>query len=725
MDKQRKMQLKKYITYGVIALLVLVLAVMPLIASENAVTDGPQASILSASAERRTIQTQLIGGGQLTSSATEEITIPEAIKLTEYLVGNGDTVKEGDPIARVDKVSVMSALSEVQETLDYLSDELASAGSSADDDTVKAHAGGLVKILYGKAGESVRDVMLEHGALAVLSLDGRMAVDIERQTDLKTGSTVCVYLEDDTEVEGKVESSAGGTLTVSIEDDGYAIGEKVTVKTEDGDRLGSGQLYIHNAWNAAAYYGTISKVNVKEGDTVSAGKTLFYLEISDYSSQFQILASQRQEYEELMQELFRMYNSGVITAPCDGIVTGVDEDGAFLLASQQQEWSVQLLSNTVQAEEPAYKVILLSSETPSDEVTIVNPLPVLPVDPSLECSQTEGCTAREHLEGCPENPVSPAPACTKSENCTGLVHEPGCPLAGATETLSSGWVAQVQSVEGGSAVLKKNPNAIQTANITGLTVDVNALTEDYVYAGTTYTDGSAIAAGDLVFLHLQGGISKIRGQSGGDAAQQPQQGQMSGMTGGMSGMGGMGGGTVQVFEPYSLETLTIASVTSQEEMTLEITVDEQDISRLYTGQEATITVEALTGQSFPATVITVSNTGTNEGGSSKFTAKLALTKSGDMLPGMNASAYLTLDTAESVLTVPASALVEDGTKTLVYTGCNEKDGVLTDPVEVSTGVSDGEYVEILSGLQESDTIWYEYYDTLEISNLPEPGGFGF
>ena len=39
-----------------------------------------------------------------------------------------------------------------------------------------------------------------------------------------------------------------------------------------------------------------------------------------------------------------MHESGIITAPCDGIVTGVDEDGAYLLADDGDGWFVNLLS---------------------------------------------------------------------------------------------------------------------------------------------------------------------------------------------------------------------------------------------------------------------------------------------------------------------------------------------------------------------------------------------
>lgn len=714
MDKQHKIQRKNYIIWGIIALVVLVLAAMPLLASRNIPADGPQASILTADAALRQIDTQLIGGGQLASSAKNAITVPEKVKLTGYLVGNGDIVEEGEPIAAVDKVSVLSALAEVQETLDHLAGKLADAVSSADSDEVTAHAGGLVKILYGQKGDSVREVMLEHGSLAVLSLDGRMAVDIRRSTGLKNGSTVCVILEDDTEVEGKVESASGEALTVSIEDAGYAIGAKVTVKTEDGDRLGSGDLYIHNAWKATAYYGTISKVNAEEGDVLSAGKTLFELEVSDYSSQLQILNAQRQDYEALMQELFRMYDSGVITAPCDGIVTGVDNDGSFLLSAQEQAWQLQPLGYSTSSPQAAYSVILLSNVQENEPESSVTPPDAEPA-PNPPASEEEG------------NPAEPVPVCTKSEGCTAPVHEPGCPLSGVTEQTYSGWVAIVELVEDGSAVLKKNPNAIQTSNINGLTVNPNVLTEAFVYPGTTYSNGAAIEAGDTVFLHLQGGIEKIGGASD-SIPQQPQEDAMGNMAGSMGGaMGGsMGGGAAAVFEPYTLDTLTIATVTSQEKMTLEITVDEQDIGALHTGQEATVTIEALTGQSFPAVVTAIGNTGTNEeGGSSKFTATLTLSKSGDMLPGMNASAFLTLDSTEPVLCIPVAALADEGTKTLVYTGYSEEDGSFLNPAEVTTGVSDGDYVEILSGLDVGDVVYYPYYDTLEISNVPEAGHFGF
>ena len=110
--------------------------------------------------------------------------------------------------------------------------------------------------------------------------------------------------------------------------------------------------------------------------------------------------------------------------------------------------------------------------------------------------------------------------------------------------------------------------------------------------------------------------------------------------------------------------------------------------------------------------VQVGSQGVNNGGSSKFTAQLTLERREDMLEGMSAQAEILLDTAENVLTVPVAALVEDGIKTVVYTGYDRDAGALTDPVEVEVGQSDGENAQILSGLEEGDTVYYAYYDTL-------------
>lgn len=188
------------------------------------------------------------------------------------------------------------------------------------------------------------------------------------------------------------------------------------------------------------------------------------------------------------------------------------------------------------------------------------------------------------------------------------------------------------------------------------------------------------------------------------------------------GFGNMGGmGQTQTFETYDLDKLTVASVTSQEHMTVSITIDELDITSIYVGQEAIVSVDALGGEQFEAQISKISNSGENEGGNSKFTVEITLAQSGDMLPGMYSSAFITLDTSVSVQTVPVAALYQSGVETILYTSYDAEEGTLGNPVVVTIGCSDGENVEIISGLALGQTCYYEYYDSYVESNAPQQG----
>ena len=86
-----------------------------------------------------------------------------------------------------------------------------------------------------------------------------------------------------------------------------------------------------------------------------------------------------------------------------------------------------------------------------------------------------------------------------------------------------------------------------------------------------------------------------------------------------------------------------------------------------------------------------------------------------MLVGMNASVSVVTASHDAAITVPAAALQEIGGKTYLYTGYSQKEDTLLNPVEVLTGVSDDETVQILSGLEAGDTFYYRYADSITYS----------
>ena len=678
MDKARKKNMK-----GILALISLVavaalLAAMPLIARQEPEKEGPQASILSGKVSAGSINTELIGGGTLAEEDAMSISIPSAVKLKAFLVSNGDAVAEGDAIASVDRVTVMTAISQVQETLEYLSEQIEDASEISGEEAVTALAGGAVKILYAQEGDSVQEVMLRHGALAVLSLDGLMAVDLETDAALPAGTAVNVTLSDGTVAAGKIVKNLAGEMTITVEDDGYAVDDAVQVTAEDGTAIGSGALYIYSPWNATAYTGTVDAVKVSVGDQLSVGKTLMVLKDVGHSAAYRQLIGQRQAYEELMLELFQMYQTETVTAPCDGVVSGIDKDSVQLLSGSGEGYIFSFLANSPNGDDEMLyqnyvgKVLTVAS---NGWALQVNPQAV-PVADYLELPGVqieEALMTHTVLHIHTEIPV--------------FALEAGAWVLVERDTIGEGDILLFAADEQGnlvwSVLLQK---AAQQPEAPGDAVLPDA------GDGTTTPGGSGFPSGG----GMTGGFP-----SGGVTEQEP------------------------AFELFAMDMAQIAAVTPQDTVALEIAIDELDVAALQVGMEAQVKVDALGGEKYIAVISDISNTGTNNGGSSKFTVTLTMERSENMLSGMNATATIVLATASDVLTIPADALVEKGNQTLVYTGYDEENQLLVNPVAVTVGSSDGETVEILEGLASGQTYYYAYYDTLEISYTPDFGGGGF
>ena len=665
------------------ALLILLMAVLPVLAERNVESSGYETTLMKGVVSRGDIVTEIHGGGTLAEESASAIRLPDGVKLTEFYVENYTYVTEGTPLAGVDRVSVMNAISGVQETLDYLKEQIEKADHSTASVTVSAPVSGLVKAVYGAQGDDVAAVMAEYGALAVLSLDGLMAVEFETTASLSAGDRVWVALSDGREVYGTVETALNGTAVVTVEDDGYPIGDEVVITDSDDKHLGTGTLYVHYAWNVTAYSGEIAQVNVGENTDISKNTRMMTLKGVDASSEYEMLVKQHREYEELMLELFVMYQEQAILAPCDGVVSGVERDSIHLLAAANDGYSLSLLANAPNGnDEIGYTNFVGQIEIIGTDAWSVRMNPTaFAVNDYLDLS---GVDLRTELMTQPVNYSFTAPVYELADGT--WVQISAADLQAGDILLFAGdesgncvWMVRVQKA---SPAPEASPD---------VSPEVSPQVSPEV-SPSVPSDGEQGTQGGVPNPGIGGGMQ-------------------GGMEGGMPSMGGFGTVTEE-FELFDLEGTDILFVTPQDTVTLTISVDERDVAKLAVGQTAEVTVDVLKGVTYTAEVTEVGMTGTSDGGSSKFSVVLTMERAENMLSGMHATAVLTQAVTEDALLVPVAALVELGNETVIYT--KQSAEALSNPVAVTTGVSDGEYVEILSGLAEGDSYCYAYYEAPDV-----------
>ena len=452
------------------------------------------------------ISTSVSGSGSLTNVDLEEISVPAGVEITAVIAEANSKISEGDVIATVDMASVMSAMSDVQDELDSLDDELVSASSSYVSSYISSGVQGRVKKIYAEYGTDVAECIYENGALALLSLDGYMALDIESET-LGSGDSVTVLRADGTELDGYVEKNISGKATVLVTDYETDIDEQVTVLDENGNELGSAALYIHSPLKITGISGTISGTYVYEDQMVYSGSTIFYLSDTEYSAGYEATLRKRNDTEEVLQQLVQLYQDGALRAAFSGTVSSVD-------------------------------------------------------------------------------------------------------------------------------------------------YDESTVTED-------------------------------------------------------------------------AETLVV-TMSPDKSMSVTINVDESDIMSLELGQTAQISIDSVGDDIFIGELTEINRTATSSSGVTRYTAVVTLDKTDAMLSGMTASVVIRISGVDNAVIIPVEALHQTSSTSYVYTEYDEDMDEFGGMVEVVTGISNSSYVEIISGLNEGDTVWYTEEESMfgGFGAMGMPGGMG-
>ena len=156
---------------------------------------------------------------------------------------------------------------------------------------------------------------------------------------------------------------------------------------------------------------------------------------------------------------------------------------------------------------------------------------------------------------------------------------------------------------------------------------------------------------------------------------------------------------------YNAYETVAFTIQKEEKVLVEVNVDELDILSVSKGQTATVVLDAVEDEEFEGTVTKVANISSSESGNAKYPVEIELAMDENMRIGMTATVTIQVEQAVNVPVISMAALQEKGEETFVYTS-QESDGTLSGETTVETGLSDGEKVEIVSGLKEGDTVYY-------------------
>ena len=463
---------------------------------------------------------------------------------------------------------------------------------------------------------------------------------------------------------------------------------------------GSGTLEAANSYSVTSLAeGNILTADFEEGDQVEEGTVLYTIDTSDLSStleQAQLSLDQAQRsYDSRVKDLEKLS----VTAPKAGRVLSLEvEEGDDVSAGQ----TVAILRNS---DVMTLKVPFLSDEAAGFYVGQRASVTLESTFEALEGTVSKIDRTDTVLEG---NMIV--------RYVTVEVSNPGALALDQTGSVTIGSCASA-----GSASFAYAAEETVTAEVSGQVASIRAQEGDWVdRAGTILTLTS-----DSLDDSVQSAADSLRNAQ---LSLESRQDQLDNYT-----ITSPIRGTVIDKNYKAGETSeagkVLCSIYDLSYLTMTLSVDELDISDIEVGQKVSITADAVEGKTYSGVVTKVSVAGTSSGGTTTYPVTVRIDETEGLLPGMNVDAAITLQSASGVLAIPAGALNRGNTVLVTADSPSAANGTATEggeyySVPVEIGASDSSYIEILSGLQEGDTVAYIPTTGSGRFEMMIPGGMG-
>ena len=385
--------------------------------------------------------------------------------------------------------------------------------------------------------------------------------------------------------------------------------------------------------------GDITSSPYDVGDTVQEGDILYQFDTSstDISMEKQKLSLQQSEIS--YNNALKQAEDLVITAPCNGVISGLDIKAGDDVTMGQQ---IAQIDNS-----RVMKVVLPFNESQISQIWI---------------GLTANITSSSNMGTITGTVVDKASVATPQSD--------GSKLYDVTiEFTNPGAITDGQSVGGevngmispGSGTVTYSETGVASAEVEGTVTNVYYSNGDYVNKGDTICTLSSETISD----NIQN--SSISYQNAQLSLQEQEEALedysiTSPISGTVITRNAKAGDTVD--RTNSSTVLMVVADISKLKFNLEI--DELDVSKVQEGQTVEITCDALPDETYYGVISQVSVEGTATNGVTTYNAEVMIDNPGNLRPSMNVDASVIVESAVNVLRVPTSDIKTAMGRSFVY-----------------------------------------------------------
>ena len=157
-------------------------------------------------------------------------------------------------------------------------------------------------------------------------------------------------------------------------------------------------------------------------------------------------------------------------------------------------------------------------------------------------------------------------------------------------------------------------------------------------------------------------------------------------------------------------------VQNLKDLSISLSINENEISNISLEQEVQISLTADSNKTYTGKITKIESIGSYSSSGTTFPVKVSLENDGNIKIGMSVSCVINIDELTDVLAVPINGVQINGDRRYVLVVENGE----TREVDITTGASNDEYVQVLTGLEGGETI--QVVTTTKQSTIRNKGG---